>query len=1215
MTHSSQFIDSRQNIGARLSGRPTFGFIVNWGLSNPYSSPMWWGAAIAAETLDVNLIGFGDINIYDLARNPSLYRQIDPASLDGLVLVNAIYPRLPAGIFSSVPIVNIGYPMEDVISSILIDNHEGMRSIVRHMIEIHGCKKIAYIKGPTNNPDAAERFRAYQEELEGHGLTIDPDLLYQPFDWSPPGGREGVRTFLDENQAKFDALIGANDNLALSAMAELQRRKIHVPYDVAVCGFDDALESATSTPTLTTVRQPTQKMGLLALEALLAYHQGKSVPPRLFLPTTLLLRRSCGCVSGSVANVNQGMPAAQTAAVSVIHQKQSTAVSLLRERREVLIREMQRAASVDEEPIFSETAGKWLEALMASLENSDDGEAFLTAIDLTFRRLMEHQTPVAGLQNVLSALRREGCRALAEQPASLAQAENLWHRARVFINELTLQQQNQKRLQINDQMAVLHSISQTMAVTFHLENLMEILVRDLTLLGIESCYVAVYEGVNRPADKARLILANRNGHKLALKGKKHFPVSQLLPEEMWGTGRRTMVLEALEFQSEEIGYVLFEVGPQDGAIYEALRSQLGSSIKGAVLFDERDHLLTKTTQLYRQAAAGQRLAEEANRLKSRFLSMVSHELSAPLHLITGLSELTLQEANSDKPLNGENLKLMHVTAQHLDTLVRDVLDLAREEMGQLRLVCEPIDLSNVLEAVVVLGEQLAQEHHLKWRYESISHLPLIWGDPTRLRQVVLNLLNNAVKFTEKGEVRLRVAQDGERVTVSVSDTGLGIPPAEQGVIFDEFRQSDRTSARGYGGLGLGLAICRRLVNMHGGEIAVRSSGIEGEGATFFFSLPTLKATPVDVGQHDSVWILTSDRQKAEGLCLYLKDQGLNAEVHLWDRAGKWLAHAVQDPPTAIVVDGVKSHKRGLEAMKSLRANPVTNEVGLVFYTLQEGRDNGAVLELDFLNKPLNTNELVKALQRLGKVHTGTAVDEMAGSCQTILIVDDDAGILDMHSQMVRAKYPQHQILTASNGKEALDRIKSSRPDLVLLDLMMPEMDGFTVLEEMQKLENAHQVPVIVISAKTLTEEEMARLNRSVAVILRKGMFTSAETLDHIKDSLLHRQKLSSEAQRVTRKAMAFIHEHSGETIGREDVARYAGVSEGYLSRCFTQETGCSLIHYITRYRIQQAKQLLSNGDLSITEIALEVGFSDSNYFSRAFRREVGLSPLAFRRKQ
>jgi len=1204
---------SRKPSGDSQRTRPTFGFIVTWGLSNPYSSPMWWGAVEAAQTLGVNLVGFGDINIYDLQRNRSLYWQIQPSTLDGLVLVNPTLPHLHREVFGPVPVVNIGFPIEDVVTSILVDNHEGMRAAVRHLIETHGCRRLAFIKGPADNPDADGRFQAYVEELQAHGLTVDSNLFYQPFDWSPPGGQEGVRALLDERGAQFDALIASNDNMALAAMAELQSRGLRVPYDVAVCGFDDAIEASTSTPSLMTVRQPLQQMGRMAVEALLAYHQGKSVPQKLILPTTLLVRRSCGCLSEEVLRVNEGMQVANPDEKATDHRKKKSVGSLLEARREVLLGEVQRVTVLRNVPAFSHTAGEWLKALTKSLEKGDNGEAFLTAVDLTSRALMERQIPVAELQDVLSALRRESCRALAGHPALLAQAENLWHRARVFLNELVLQQQNQKRLQLNDQMAVLRAISQTMAVTFHLDNLMEILSRDLKLLGIESCYVALYEGVNRPAEWARLILACNAGRRLTLKSKRRFPTAQLLPSNLWGKHPRAMVLEALEFQREEIGFVLFEVGPHDGAVYEALRSQLGSSIKGALLFDERDHLLTKTTQLYRQTVAGRQLAEEASRLKSRFLSMVSHELRSPLSLITGLSELMLKDTDNQKPLNYDNLKLVHVTAQHLDGLIRDVLDLAREEMGELKLVCEPLDLAKMLEAVVIVGEKLAREHGLGWHTQIPTDLPLVWGDPTRLRQVILNLINNAVKFTEKGEVSLLVVPGKELITISVVDTGLGILPVEQSVIFEEFRQSDRTTSRGFGGLGLGLAICKRLVEMHGGNIGVRSSGVEGEGATFFFTLPTLQTVSLRGEVTAAVWIVTTQPENAQSLNQYLEDQGFKAEVLYWDENDQWLARAAQTPPVAVVLDVYKTRRRSMDAMRALKANPATSDVTVLFYTLHVEQNSGAMLELDYLTKPIGAPELSKALQRAGWTESSVANDRTAAVSKTILIVDDDPGVLDMYAQIVRTQFPQHQVLLAAGGKEALHLLQTSCPDLVLLDLMMPEVDGFGVLEAMQKMETTCQIPVVVISAKTLTEEEMARLNRSVAAVLRKGIFSSTETLVHIKDTLMHRQKLSSEAQRLTRKAMAYIHEHFAELIGREDVARHVGVSEGYLSRCFTQETGLSLIHYLTRYRIQQAKHLLASSDMTITEIALEVGFSDSNYFSRAFRQEVGNSPLEYRR--
>ncbi len=1198
-----------------LRARPTFGFIVNWDFTNPYSSSIWWGAVEAAEVLDLNLVGFGDIDIYDLQRNRSIYRQIQPTTLDGLVLLNPTFPRLHHDVFGPVPVVNIGFPAEDVVASIRIDNYGGMRTVVSHLIETHGCHRLAFIKGPTNNPDAGARFQAYADVLRLHGLAVDPDLVYQPIDWSPPTGQEAVGALLDDRGMQFEALIAANDNMALTAMEELQRRGMRVPYDVMVSGFDDIIEARTSTPPLTTIHQPLRQMGRLALETLLAHYQEKSVPQELVLPTTLMVRRSCGCFSESVLRVDEGLQhwMGEEAAGDG---KTVQAGPLVEARREVFLAEVQRTMAQRDAALFPQIAEQWLESLTISLAQSDNGENFLKAIDMTSRDLIKQQIPIAELQDMLSILRRECCRALAGQPAWLKYVENLWHRARVFLDELVLQQQMEKRIQLHNQMAVLRDISQAMAVTFHLDNLMDILARDLKQLGIESCYVALYSGENRPAEWARLMLAYDKGKRFnldAMGDKRRYPTTQLLPAELWGERRHTLMLAALEFQREEIGFVLFEVGPHDGAIYEALRSQLGSSIKGALLFDERDHLLAKTTQMYREATERQRSAEEANRLKSRFLSTVSHELRTPLNLITGLSELILWDADNQKPLNLENLERVHLTAQHLDGLIRDVLDLQRDEIGELRLACEPLDPAKILEAVVIVGEQLAREKGLDWQAQIPANLPLIWGDRTRLRQVVLNLINNAVKFTEKGRVGLQATSGNGMVAISVTDTGLGILPAEQSVIFDEFRQSDSTTARGYGGHGLGLAISKRLMKMHGGEIGVRSSGLEGEGATFHITLPALQVASSPAESTTAVWIITAQPENAQPLSQYLEQQGFKTEVLFWDENRQWLTRAEQTPPAALLLDINKTPELVWDAMRALKAYPTTADIMVLFYKLEAEQNSGAMLGLDYLTKPIAAPDLAQALRRMGFVERGAAPRDTIKAGKTILIVDDDPRVLDMHAQIVRSNFPQHEIQLASGGKEALRHIQTNPPDLVLLDLMMPEIDGFCVLESMQKMETARQIPVIVLTAQVLTEEEMARLNRSVTAVLSRGIFTSAETLEHLKDALALQQNISTEAQRLSRKAMAFIHEHYAEPIAREEIARYVGVSEGYLSRSFHQETGLSLKHYLCRYRIQQAKQLLAASEKTVTEIALEVGFSNSNYFSRIFLQEVGISPLAYRR--
>ena len=277
-----------------------------------------------------------------------------------------------------------------------------------------------------------------------------------------------------------------------------------------------------------------------------------------------------------------------------------------------------------------------------------------------------------------------------------------------------------------------------------------------------------------------------------------------------------------------------------------LPAQISDALKGVLLLQENVALYHQALAAQQAAQEGQRVAEEANLLKSRFLSMVSHELRTPLVLLEGLSEMMLRPGPGDRPPLGEpyrqDMARIQATAQQLGGLVRDVLDLARSQMGQLRLVLKPLDVGDTLRPVALVGEQMACGKGLAWHTEIEPDLPQVLADGARLQQVALNLIANAVKFTAQGEVKLSIGSgEGETVRIAVSDTGLGVPLVDQEAIFDEFRQSERTAARGYGGLGVGLAICRQIVSLHSGTIGVESSGDEESGSTFYFTLPTLAA--------------------------------------------------------------------------------------------------------------------------------------------------------------------------------------------------------------------------------------------------------------------------------------------------------------------------------------------------------------------------------------
>ena len=329
-------------------------------------------------------------------------------------------------------------------------------------------------------------------------------------------------------------------------------------------------------------------------------------------------------------------------------------------------------------------------------------------------------------------------------------------------------------------------------------------------------------------------------------------------------------------------------------------------------------------RFYREALEGRRLAEDANQLKSRFLSMVSHELRTPLSLVVGLSELVLRDFREGETLSSNNardLEEILASAQHLGRLIGDVLDLASSEAGQLRLVRKPLDLAELLMAVALTGEQMAHEKGLAWRVQFPAAAMWVQGDSTRLRQVALNLISNAVKFTDHGSVTMAVTCTNEDVIVSISDTGIGVPADEQASIFQEFHRTERVMRHGYGGLGLGLAICNQLVRHHGGTIGVRSPGSEGCGSTFYFTLPLIAPIvpgKVVAGTTSCIALLTEQNDAHARLEDHLRKRGFTVQVHRVDQEVDWVARFLASPPAAVIFDDTLAARQGWESRPNVQ---------------------------------------------------------------------------------------------------------------------------------------------------------------------------------------------------------------------------------------------------------------------------------------------------------
>ena len=1209
---------SRQNEQAR----PTIGMLVNEVVGGAQSGRFWSGVVDVATAQNVNVFCFAGQRLHDPdgfnAQANIIYELIDKESLDGLIIwasslgsyVGIEGIRNLCDRFHPLPIISVGMVVEG-IPSLVLDSYQGMRDAIIHLIEVHGRHHPAFIRGPEIHWDAAERYRAYVDVLKEYGLDFLPDLVSPPCNWVEQKGVEAIHLLLDERQVHFDAVVAVNDNLAIGALHALQARGFHVPSDVAVIGFNNQPISKSVTPPLTTVPLRMYERGRQAAEMLLAMMEGKSVPWQISLPAQLIVRQSCGCPDPAVMQAVSEIPKENwVPAVSTSPSPTPTPTyALLAARRQQILSEMAQAVEVTEEaPIWAE---QLLDAFLSELK-SEAHDVFLPTMENVLRQVTESGGDVIAWERKISALRRHALLYLRRDNRELMQAEDLWHQARVMIGERARREQAYQEWQTNRQFDQLREIGQAMTTARGVPELMRLLAQGLPQLGFSRCYLSLYEDSRKPAEWSRLFLAYDATGSVELEPSgRLFPSRQLVPDGLLSSERQYhFIIEPLNFREEQLGFMILEARALRGNIHALLRDRITSALKGVLLLQQNVELYHRALEAQKIAQERERLAEEANLLKSRFLSMVSHELLTPLVLLVGLSEMMLREQPADSPaLPGpyrQDLTRINASAQQLDNLVRDVLDLARSHMRQLQLVKKPLDLGETLKAVALIGEQMARAKGLSWRVEIAPQLPKVLGDQTRLQQVTMNLVANAVKFTARGQVTLNTRTDGAQVTVSISDTGVGVPVAEQQVIFDEFRQSERTATRGYGGLGIGLAICRQLIELHGGQIGVVSSGEENGGSTFYFTLPAMSAQASAQADQETrsrtVLLLTECASAAARLQEHLTRQGFEVNAVSIDTAPDWLSRVLASPPGALVLDFQPASARGWELIEMLKGHPATQDIPVLFYSLFQEQGSGSVLALDYLVKPMRTEALAHALRRHGLGN---------GKCEkqrTILVVDDDPTILEMHTRIVQTHLPECRVLRATNGRIALDLMQREPPALVLLDLMMPELDGMGVLEAMQEDERTRGIPVVVLTAQRLTQEDMARLNRCVATVLEKGLFTAQETLQQIEDALARNKKLGSDAQRTARKVQAYIHENYAESVSREMMADYVGVSARHLTRCFRQEVGISPIAYLNRYRIKQAKHLLDVRDKNITHVAHAVGFSDSSYFVKVFRREVGLSP-------
>ncbi|HUG22678.1 response regulator [Piscinibacter sp.] len=856
---------------AGSAARPTIGMFINW-LTGLHRW-QWLGAADSARAHGANLICFSG---KELGHPDGFYSHasvvfdlVKPEHVDGLIVwTTTLQPFVGRKAmeafchrFDPLPMVSVEQTMPGV-PSVLVDEKQGMREVVNHLIEVHGHRRIAFIRGPVNHPGAQQRYLGYVEALARHGIAHDPALVSPPLRfWRPEESAAMVETLLDRLDGGIDAIATANDDLALGAAWALQNRRIRVPADIAVVGFDDAVNigrpdlgmdtvgdeaagderprlvnSITATLPLTTVRSPIYQLAWRAVEVMLSRLRGEPTPLETSIPTQLVLRRSCGCLPPSTEAVTLPRPAVPAEAAP------SEGAAPEASPRDRLAAALRQALA----PSAASPPGGWAERLVDSFVESargDPARRFLFVLDELVHASARSAADLSHWWSVLFGLRRHAAEALVGGPVP-PNIDELWQDVQRLMWEWSERFHAYEQAVAEKRDQIVRHVGQKLITTLDIGQLTAVLVEELPTIGVTSCYMALYEPgpdatgeAAYPTPRSRAILVYERGRRIELAPDAAlFPSHELVPGGLAKRdAARSLVVLPLYFQDKQLGFVVMEGWVREGWIYEALRAQLSSAVQGALLVEREKRALIEVDKARARA-------EEANQAKSTFLATMSHELRTPLNGILGYAKI-LQNAGGLTPLQANGLRTIQLSGEHLLALINDILDLSKIDAAKLELAPSLVELPAFIRVIADIIRVKTEEKDILFELDMAGLPQVVLADERRLRQVLLNLLGNAVKFTDAGTVSLRIAGTPGphglcRLRFVVADTGIGLAPGDLELIFHAFEQVGDVGRR-VSGSGLGLAISRQLVRLMGADIHVDSRIGAGSAFSFELTVPTV----------------------------------------------------------------------------------------------------------------------------------------------------------------------------------------------------------------------------------------------------------------------------------------------------------------------------------------------------------------------------------------
>ncbi|HEX9475935.1 MAG TPA: response regulator [Candidatus Dormibacteraeota bacterium] len=493
--------------------------------------------------------------------------------------------------------------------------------------------------------------------------------------------------------------------------------------------------------------------------------------------------------------------------------------------------------------------------------------------------------------------------------------------------------------------------------------------------------------------------------------------------------------------------------------------------------------------------------QAANKAKSVFLASMSHELRTPLNAILGFSELLIDDnADHFRPqARKQFLEQIHSSGEHLLGLINDILDLSKVEAGQMQLRYSTVPVAAAVGEAVAITEPMAAKKQISIHADSTGAGDLV-VDTGKLKQMLLNLLTNAIKFThDGGTVTVTATRLPRSVEIAVADTGIGIAEADRGRIFREFQQLESDIDRPQQGTGLGLALTRRFALLHGGDVRFESEVGKGSVFTISLPLPAVDAKPA-AGAERPLILVVEDNPIAARLVTHIVERGgFRAEVAT--TGSEALRKAQELRPVAITLDILLPEIDGWEVLARLKHDQATSQIPVVVVSLVDNPDLGIALgALDYFVKP------VRAADLLARLKSPSITRTSGRDAIHVLVVDDEAANRDM---LVGVLEPAgFRVIAASGGEEGIRLARDGHPDVVLLDLMMPDVTGFDVVEALRSDAATEQIPILVLTAKDLTDADKRQLNGHVSTVLSRRSTGTADLLGQLQQVVASRPPAS-----------------------------------------------------------------------------------------------------------